>query len=473
MFRRLPFGAARGIEPFGRDTADPNTQVDALSKRLCRRLPDIDPVLLQEFREFVGRWCEDHLTPIASGSLLSFEEWLETTTYSGTRKAQLREVYEHSHGHLPSAKAASRVNAFIKTESYPIGPTFKAARWICSRCDEAKVAMGPAFKTIEREVYADHHFVKHVPVADRPALISSLARDGLRYFISDYTAFEASFHHELMAACELQMYSYMLQNYPELARFIVSTIGGKNKIRTRIGTKVTLRGRRMSGDMCTSLGNGFTNLMLFSFFCDRRGANFDGFVEGDDGIFAVSGEPPSSSDFSRLGFEIKLAEISSPSLGGFCGIYSAGDSLIRDPVRFLQTFGWTTTCVDGGPKVMMQLLRAKALSALYEAPACPIVTAVAHRALQLTAGFDPRFELDGYHQPVPDFVPSPAPIGATTRELFEQLFSVDAATQVAIEERVANSNDLSWLAELMPYDSVKKAGVHPNHELVASWFRGP
>lgn len=473
MFRRLPFGAADGIYPFGRDTNDSATQFDALQKRLCRKLPDIDPAVLSDFRKFVGEWCAENLSPIQAGGVLSFEEWLESTTYSGKRKDELRSVYSELAGQLPDKETSSRVNAFIKTESYPVGPTFKAARWICSRCDAAKVSMGPAFKTIEREVYSNHHFVKHVPVKDRPALISSLTSAGLRYIITDYTAFEASFHPDLMHACELQMYAYMLQNYPDLANYVVRTIGGVNKIRTRLGTRVTILGRRMSGDMCTSLGNGFTNLMLMKFFCARIGSSFDGFVEGDDGVFAINGPLPTKEMFATLGFDIKLAEISSPSLGGFCGVFSAGSSLVRDPVRFLQDFGWTSTCVDGGEHTMMALLRAKALSALYEAPACPIVSAIAARALELTTGVEPRFQLDGYHVAPPKVVPLPQPIDADTRDLFQVLFGVDAPAQIEIERLVASATDLSFVAKYLGYDPRTGSGVHPNHELVRSWFVGP
>lgn len=465
MFRQLPFGHVPGLVPSCRDSNHAPTQVDALSRRLCRSLPPIDPSTLTCFSSYVQSWCERNLTPIPAGGLMTFEEWLESTNYPGSRKEELRRVYAEGHGAIPSKAKASKVSAFIKSESYPIGPVIKPARWICSRKDVSKVILGPVFKTIEREVYHDKHFVKHTPVAERPAAISGLRKAGTRYIVTDYTAFEASFDSKLMLACEAQMYTYMLKNYPELARFVERTITGENSISTRQGVSVKLRGRRMSGDMCTSLGNGFTNLMLMGFFCERVGSSWDGFVEGDDGIFGIQGAVPAASDFASLGFEIKLAEIRDPSLGGFCGVVAAGDQVIRDPVRFFQTFGWTSTSIEGGKRVMMGLLRAKALSALYEAPACPIVSATARRALELTHGFEPRWEWHGYHVPPPkNFDPVEVEIRPESRDLFAELYGISVECQLRAEAALKTAIDLQFLDPILQR--------HHNHALMDAWFIG-
>jgi hypothetical protein len=463
MFRRLPYGYVPNLFPFCRDSNDAKTQRDALSRRLCRQLPPIDDSVLAEFTAYVARWCAQNLQPIPSGGLMSFENWLETTTYPAHRKEELRTLYQQSHGALPTRKVSARVYAFIKSESYLIGRVFKAARWICSRCDEAKCALGPCFKTIERAVYQHPAFVKHVPVPDRPALVSGLKEAGAKYVVSDYTSFEASFDPRLQRACEVQMYQYMLRNYPALSTYVATTIAGVNRIKTRAGVRVELQGRRMSGDMCTSLGNGFTNLMLMGFFCEKKGSTFRGYVEGDDGIFAVFGPLPTAADFATLGFDIKLAEITDPSLGGFCGVISCGSDLLRDPVKFFQTFGWTTSAVEGGDRVMMGLLRAKALSALYETPSCPIVSAVAARALALTAGAEPRWEWDGYRSPLPKgLIPRASGITAESRELFANLYGISPVDQVRLESEIESSDDLTCLDAVLIRD--------PNHSLVGNWF---
>lgn len=463
MFRQLPYGHVPGIVPICRDSNDQATQVDALKRRLCRQLPPIDPTELDAFKAYVFKWCASHLSPLGSYELMGFEEWLDSTTYSGARKLALTQVYNDMHGKIPSRSIASRVKAFIKSESYPAAAFWKAARWICSRTDESKVILGPLFKSIEKKVYEDPHFVKHTPVSMRPARVAELRRSGCTYIVTDYTSFEASFSTEVMHACEVAMYQFMLSNFPKYSEFVRRTLCGQNNISTRRGVKVSLKGRRMSGDMCTSLGNGFTNLMLMGYVMEKLGSKWDGLVEGDDGIFAVSGPVPATEDFAKLGFDIKLGKVDDPSLAGFCGVVAADSGLIRDPIRFLQTFGWTTTAVYGSSKVGMELLRAKSLSALYETPACPILSAIAHRSYSITQGFEPRFPEDGYHvKPLDLVVADPAPISDATRDLFSTLYGVLPEDQVKLEKMIEVELNLDFLAPFLnPHSSMDRA---------RSWF---
>jgi len=474
MFRRLPFGYVDGIVPCVRDSNDEATVLEAITQRVAVKLPDIDGAVLQEFAEFVKGFLAQHLRPLKLADILSFDEWIEEVSYPEERKTELRNVWEELHGHLPTRKQSSTVKCFIKTESYPIGDVIKPARGIMSRSDWAKVHMGPAMRSIEKEVYemkqddGNPFFIKHVPVNQRHLYVDSLRSAGCRYLVTDYTAFESSFASPLMKVCECELYRYMLSANPKLAAWINNTLTGDNKLRFPGGTRATVRGRRMSGDMCTSLGNGFTNLMLMLFFSQRNGLRCRGFVEGDDGVFAVQGDiPPNFAEqFGLLGFVIKMAEFSSPGLGGFCGIISADSGNVRDPVRFLSTFGWTHSCLEAGDDVMHSLLRAKAMSAAYESPQSPVVRPLADRILELTAGYTARFVDDGYHElppagtAVPRYNPSQA-----TRDLFAELFGVPVTAQLEMERKIARSTDFSFIRQYLL--------IHPNHDFVRSRFVGP
>lgn len=463
MFRRLPFGHISGIYPFGRDTNDVRTVEDALEKRIKRELPTIDPSELRAFEAYVKKWVRSYLSPLSLSQMMSFEEWLESTSYPLERKADLRRCFEELHGAFPSRAQASKVDCFMKTESYPVGETFKAGRWIMSRKDCCKVILGPIFKSIERVVYSRPEFIKHVPVCERHKVVAGLRGAGRKYIVTDYTAFESSFHSDLMNVCEIEMYRYMLKNWPKHSSFVSRTLTSVNALSTKIGVKTRIRGRRMSGEMCTSLGNGFTNLMLMGYICERNGSGWSGLVEGDDGIFAIDGALPTKEQFAALGFDIKLAEIRDPTLGGFCGVVAASSGLIRDPVRFFQTFGWTSNSLSGGPTVMMELLRAKALSALYETPSCPLIAAVARRAYELTNGVNPRWVEDGYHiRPLNDACPEKADIDSDTRALFHELYGVSPGDQIMLEDEIRNSEDLTFLSDFLPHSR--------NHDLVRSWY---
>lgn len=442
MFRMLPYVAIPGYSPICLDSNDPHTVQLAFEQRLMRKTPSPDPVFLQRFVKFVDTWLQDHMSAV---HVMSFTEWLDTTSYDLNRKKQLTEAFDSLRGGLPSKRQCSHIDTFVKSEFYM---EFKHARMINSRHDLFKVISGPAFKSIEHALYSLPWFVKHVAVKDRALAIEKLRRCWLHYYASDYTAFESHFTPYFMNLCELRLYRYCLTKYPQLSSLICKTIAGPNKMRTRTGVRAQVLGRRMSGDMCTSLGNTFTNLMLFAFLVHTKGGHFDGFVEGDDGIFGTD-VPITSADFSRLGFTIKIEEHPDPRLASFCGqLFDDPNQIIRDPRKFFLGFGWTQSFINGGPRLMHELLHAKALSALFETPHCPIVAPLAQLALKHTLSYSPRFVQDGYHVTRPakleEFNPS---VG--TRELFARKFNIPITVQLAIEEAIRNE-DLVLVSTLLP-----------------------
>jgi len=423
--------------------------------------------VLGRLKGFVARWLLTHLQPLATDQILDFDQWIEECPYTESRKDELREIEQELHGHRPSFKQASKIKCFIKTEPYVpsldktqgVG-VLKNGRLIMSRSDYAKVILGPLIKSIENAVYDLHrddggvYFIKHVPVPERYLHVQALRSDLDKFIVTDYTSFEASFSSEVMEAVECQLYRYMLQLRPQDADWACRVLTGNNHLVFRNSCSADIKGRRMSGDMCTSLGNGFTNLMLMHFAAEEFGFKVNGMVEGDDGIFALSDLPHGLSEFfASLGFVIKLQEISDPCIGGFCGIVAADNGNIKDPIRFLSSFGWTHTCIEAGDRVMSQLLRAKALSAQYELPNCPVLRVIADRALQLTTGVEPRFVLDGYHtapvRPPPEFSPTPA-----TRELFSELYGISPSLQLQLESRIRSSVELRWLDQYLTWDSL-------------------
>lgn len=440
MFRKLKC-AVPDYAPLCLDTNDPETVGCAFRQRLLRQVPDPNPTLLQEFQAFV----EEYVSHLPRARTLEFEEWLEGTSYNEQRKNQLRAAHDELRGGRPTRRQASHIDSFVKSESYP---TYKHARMINSRSDAFKVFSGPMIKAVEQVVYELPEFIKHVPVPERPARVMSLFNPGCIYYATDFTAFESHFTPKLLDVCECALYRHVLaedRNTP----FLCETLMGPNRMRTRTGVHAVVRGRRMSGDMCTSLGNGFTNLMLAKFIVARKGGTISGLVEGDDGIFASSVEL-TAEDYAQLGFTIKIERVSDPCKASFCGmIFAESGQIIRDPRKFLENFGWTGSFINAGPYIMDQLLRAKALSTLFETPHCPIVAVLAHHALKLTTGVVPRFVSDGFHEP--HDVRSVVPFAPTleTRVLFESLFNISIPVQLAAEAAIV-AGDLDLLSSLVP-----------------------
>jgi hypothetical protein len=174
-----------------------------------------------------------------------------------------------------------------------------------------------------------------------------------------------------------------------------------------------------------------------------------GYVEGDDGLFS-STVPLDPEDFGKLGFEIKIDQVEDPCEASFCGmIFADSGEIIRDPRDFAQHFGWTSSFLMAKEPTMIQLLQAKAMSACYETPQCPIVGAYARLALRECGDAVPRFIDDGYHVlPLADFKPTEFCPADDTRDLFAKKYGISPDIQRAIEKAL-DRGDLVTASELL------------------------
>lgn len=456
--------------PIMNDLRDPDGQMKGMMKRVLRPdCPKPKAGVLTDLKRFVQLFCRTHLTPLTE--LCSFDEWLEGAGYTEKQKEKLREVWIlDCHERLPPWQWCRKVKPFIKAEQYD---EVKYARWINASCDKFKVGAGFIFKSIERAVYGhavegkvqgglrnaqgEPYFIKHVPVQDRPSLIVGLKDYALRYLSSDFTAFESHFTPEIMSALEVVLYKYMLRNFPEHATFVCNVLLGRRGGKTRQGVEFSRPAGRMSGDGCTSLGNGFSNLMLWLYWAHKTGASMCGYVEGDDGIFASNTESPCTdvgNFFRDCGFTIKIEEHTSPCHASFCGIIcSESLQIIRDPAKVLPRFAWTLTCPEASERTARGLLRAKSISLAYELPHCPVLRAVADFGLSETRGVEARWDSRGAKElsykmagvasmdekGIPAFEPTP-----DTRDLFCHMFGISPEQQLEMERQV-RAGDLSRL----------------------------
>jgi len=403
---------------------------------------------------FVKHWLEKNLVPTQE---IDFETWIlhESCHFNGERIKQLRLAFALLQTEGLTLKEASYVKSFVKCEVYD---RFKPPRMIFPRSDKVKVYCGPFFHTIEELLYkleGPVRFIKLIPVPDRPRLISSLNAVGAFTFSSDFSAFESHFTSDIMDAIECQLYQYVSLDR-EKSKFICSFLTGVNRIRMSNGCKVDVKARRMSGDCCTSLGNGFTNMILALYIAHTKDTFVRGFVEGDDGLF-VAGRPFSPADYESCGFTIKISVEQDACHASFCGIICGEDGqIIRDPRKFLSSFGWTHSMPGCGNHKLDQLLRAKALSTVYETPNCPIVSVLARQALQFTRHVTPLFLKDTYRDvtkiptdesKLQSFQPTLA-----TRFLFAQIYGVSVDTQFLVEQMILNNEVLDISKYIHPHD---------------------
>lgn len=433
------------------DHTDKNSCLEGVKYRFCRQPPKPDLELMNEFGQFVDKWLRENLIPLDADSDCSVETWLNNTNYPKWRKEQLQNCYDRTNGILDPEDL--KVKSFIKDETYP---SYKYPRAINSRTDSFKIRVGPIFKLIENVVYKLHWFIKHVPVDERCDVIKrDCYQDGAKIIGTDYTAYEAIFIKLMMMSCEMKLYKYMTQNLPDQDWYhiVESTLTGRNKCIFKMFT-CYVDATRMSGEMCTSLGNGFTNLMVFLFTAHKLNLkSLKGKVEGDDGIFTFYGEVPSTDWFAKLGLIIKIVEYEELSLGSFCGILCDSDDMINvtNPIDALLDFGWTSGKYSGASdKKLRMLLRAKSMSLAYQYPGCPILDALSKYGLRVTKGEKFLLNLDPYKTELfrtmflkygtefPIKTPS-----LRTRLLVERLFKIPINQQLKFENYLDHKQDLS------------------------------
>lgn len=437
------------------DPSDPDTLRAGVLKRFVLDPPKAKPGLLEELRAFTKAMCSKHLKPLPPNVDLSVETWLEGCKYPRWRKDDLLRKWDAIGGNLVNKRRFSVCKSFMKDEVYP---EYKHARAINSRTDEFKCAVGPLFKLIEQEVFKLPCFVKKIPVRDRPKyLIERLFAPGKHYFPTDYSAFESLFVEQLMDVVEFELYEYMTSELAQNDEFMAhcrKVIGGDNECVFKF-FRVWIRAKRMSGEMNTSLGNGFSNWIFTEFVSWKHDAPMSSIHEGDDGLIS-SDVIFQESWFTDLGLIIKLQRVDSITEASFCGIIFSDHDLVNitNPIEEILSFGWTTHKYHKSSQHKKKmLLRCKGLSLLYQYPGCPVIQNLALYALRVTRSFDVRgFVEKGGHfsmwereqlleslkvDPKQYVVP-----GMHTRFLMERVFGMTVEQQLEVEAYLDSLNDL-------------------------------
>jgi len=442
-----------GLAPPIPDGRDRDTVIDGCLRRFCVAPPVAAPELCRKFRKFVRKWVRTNLNPLDHSQVLTYEEWLDQTNYPAWRKDELKRNWERSAPDFSGGKPLvqrkyRKLQSFCKVETYP---KYKAARAINARSDAFKNFTGRFFKSIELELFKLPWFIKHVPVKDRSNyMVQRFTGWGGPYYQTDYSHFESHFSARYMKIAEFELYKYMLQNYPLEIDAICGVMAGENVCEFR-HFDLKVDACRMSGEMCTSLGNGFANLMNTLFLVEHKTGSCEnciGVVEGDDGLFAMQGTL-TSKDYSDIGFDIKIELCQDVLAASFCGIIASVDgSPLADPRQIILNFGWShSPSIAASPRVRLGLLRAKVLSLLYEHPNCPILTKFALRYIHLTEGVEPIWQANWYERMLESQVKffehetlaaATKPLSDEVRVQFARLFDIDVDTQLQIESNLQN-----------------------------------
>lgn len=456
-----------GFTPPMADAMDQRTLLAGAKFRFARAHVKPDRRLLKELALFVLRFCEMHLDPLCEE--ITFEDYIENSHYSRVQKDHYWKIYEECGDQVPTNKT---YKSFGKVERMRDGTKYKHVRCINPPPDEWKVYAGPYIHAIEKVVCRLKYFAKYIPVMERPRAISELFSGHVGpFWVTDYTSFESSFSPEIIRATESVMYSYMLKDHPERARVINSWNEGTHKCRFK-QFKLSVPGVRMSGDPNTSLGNGWTNLMLTAFMAYKQGLKFEGLVEGDDGLFCFDGTP----DFTlcaKLGFQLKFEPHDTIYTTSFCGLMlSRSLAAFADPRYVIAAFGWTHSSYRfASPQIRKGLLRSKALSLLYCNPRCPLLTALAWRFIDLTEGvvavdstsyWDQHILRERREYSEALAVEYAKGISTQDREDFDDLYHISIEDQLILEAYLSS-------AEIAPLEHPLLQGLYDDHWVFADY----
>jgi len=476
-YNRRPQQSNLGLTVEGAALPHPNPDAHTMGAGVAKRFASRPPAFLSKhrgkLRAHVLRWCKSNLKQLSPTTDLTTPTWLERTNYTRERKNELQEVFDTLVGDIYKAKIAwgkktkkklrqrYKCKSFMKDETYP---AYKHSRAINARIDEFKVLVGPVFKEIENILFEHPAFIKHVPEPQRPMYIKErLYRPGGVYYATDYTSFEALFTRLIMMEVEIVLYEYMCEHLPnakELMGLINGTITGENRCDFK-WFSVLLEATRMSGEMCTSLGNGFSNLMFMDYLCSLNGAKFIGVVEGDDGLFIITeGKAPTKEQFEELGLVIEMERHENLCTASFCGIVFDETELIniKNPIEVLVGFGWSSgQYAFARESKKRALLRAKAYSLKYQFAGCPVLEALANTTLRLTRRYHTgmvrnidKFQIDGWHKErlfraLKANPETPVAVGPLTRLLVERLYGIPVEWQVMIEEYLESLTEIQQL----------------------------
>lgn len=449
--RTLPIYLDNSAEPKPCSNHPPSIVMGIL-KRFATQPPKSSPIVLAYLNKFVRNFCETMLEPLTAGDA-EFDTWIEQINQPAFRKEELKAVWTAAPYDDPAIVFRScDIKSFVKDEFYP---DIKPLRCINARDDWFKCCSGPLFDAISKKVFSLPYFIKKVPVLERPTDIIESIWDLVSDVINaDATSYEAHFIEEIMDNIEFVLYDYMTERVPDYHHkmsYIKHVLKGPQLLKFKF-MSVKLNATRMSGEMNTSLGNGFTTLMLNMFLSYIKNLKMNIRAEGDDNLskWQKSEFKPTAEEWEELGWIMKIEEPREANLGAFCGnVFDVEDKIVvTDPRTALRTFGWTgKRYVSAGRALQLQLLRSKALSLSHQYNGCPLLGAFGRRVEQLTRGITIRKSvincMEQYKReqaqiyittPLPDYVEPPM----ATRLLVENLYGINIKDQLSFESSLTN-----------------------------------
>lgn len=341
-----------------------------------------------------------------------------------------------------SRRKILRCKAFIKREFYD---EHKEARIISSRSDYFKAIMGPYITRIEEQVYSNPHFVKGLAPVDLAKRLETITTSSEHLYETDYSSFEGSFNRKILAKVEWTFLHHFLRNNFYACGLAQATCFEPHHISSQYGQAVCA-GSRMSGELWTSLCNGFMNMVLMEYIAEENGTKFEYVVEGDDGLIC-SKVRLDVSCVAATGFKLKLVEGRSLNDISFCGLTVCDGKLMPDMVERLRKTGWDhdiRVCRGCSQRLLDERVKAKAISLLATSRGVPILQEMALANLkQVSRARLRRKHLDWWEKEMGFFDAPilPEPVTDVAREFVAKRWGISITAQLQIERELKDAPD--------------------------------
>lgn len=435
-------------------THDESNWLRGVRKRVAHIENPIDTDLRNEYFDFVRTKILPRI-PILPANLderYLLDEWLSHSNYNQKRQNVLRQKYEEfERGMKPSRFLACK--SFIKAEFYQ---SMKEPRIINSRSDWFKAKVGGYIHAMESLVY-DEHFIKHKPPLEVARIMKDIA-DGFSYFYeTDYSSFEGTFYQDLMMNVELRLFQHCLHNYPNIVSLITRCYTSKNVIVFKNKYVASFKGSRMSGDMWTSMANGFTNKTIVEFMLYKAQSDGNYLVEGDDG-YICSAKPLDVTIPNSLGFSLKCEAKEDFNDVSFCSLHQHENLLVPDVNRILRNYG---AVIDfqlvnafkrsneskRARKLLRDYAKSKAYSLLSRCRGVPILQSMALQQIDFFKDAHVRRQFCDYWSNTMfslDVDISPIQITKSMREYVDKNFGISPDVQSRVEKEISEMRTSSY-----------------------------
>jgi hypothetical protein len=522
--------------PPGPDHKDRLSTLVGSFKRLAAKVHICNFSKMKKILRYSRKYIHPQFQTFSSDQIADTQTWINNINHPESRKQELRLVYEKvlEQGAWQRLgtddEDLSEVNSFIKDEKYD---DMKPSRWINSSSDLIKVIFGPIADRCMEELVKCSSMIKTVPVQERAkAIWQDLGGADVEARSSDATAMEdhyANIYDSTLPVSEqndprsriaLELMIHMcggmlvpermlratkflffrtpkIRHQPKLLTSLWTEIRDaptlgiffKNIINTyrRLGMRdfgyALINAILCSGEMDTSFRNTASMYVMVNF------ATFDlskgkhkltiSKNEGDDALSVhPAGCGPTTEWWAKYGWVVKVEFIGRVNEASFCGLVFAPEDLVSCPDirQTLVKFGWSNRkYARSSNKVLMGLLRAKALSMACEYGNVPILGALSQRLLHLTRTINVRksiiWHTDLYERERLQRALKQKPwlnkpnVGWQTRVLVANLQNIPISAQLEAEEAVSNISLFSFFS--LPMIDFSSITIHNNSLIIS------